>query len=231
MKDLFDSFDGDTTPSSPLASQEEIEPAGEESSRVLADVEAETEPEELPVEETGTAEEEVGEEEESEPGESEEGGETGEEASAMPPGNTISPATPAPAAPKPVNVVEEDPYEFDKCLVTIAMALMPEDGNPEGRRVMLGVRNHQDEPILATVRLNDLMPLPDPIQQLLGRLKEQLPARSTKASEKKAKAKEEEEKRKAARSKSTSKTTKAAAPKKPEKPKPTSMNLFDMFDK
>ena len=88
-----------------------------------------------------------------------------------------------------------------------------------------------DEPILATVRLSDLMPLPDPIQQLLDRLKEQLPAKSAKAAEKKAKAKEEEEKQKAARSKPTGKSTKAAAPKKPERPKPTSMNLFDMFDK
>jgi hypothetical protein len=82
--------------------------------------------------------------------------------------------------------------------------------------------------ILSTCRLNDLMPLPDPIQQLIGQLKEQLPARSEKAAAKKSKAREDEEKRKAAGNKT--KTPVKTAPKKVEKPKPTSMNLFDMFD-
>jgi hypothetical protein len=136
---------------------------------------------------------------------------------------------PAPAekkaeAAKQVNVVEEDPYEFDKCLITIAMALLPNDGSPDGRSVMLGVRNHQDEPILATCRLSDLMPLPDPIQQLLEQLKADLPARSEKAMERKKQA--EEAKKKTA----SSKTKPAAKAKKAEKPKPTSMNLFEMFD-
>ena len=139
-----------------------------------------------------------------------------------------STATSQPAPQKPVNVVEEDVYEFDKCLITVAMGLMPDDGDPNGRLVMLGVRNHQDEPILSTCRLNDLMPLPDPIQQLIEQLKEQLPARSEKAAAKKAKAKQDEEKRKAAGNKI--KTPVKAAPQKAEKPKPTSMNLFDMFD-
>jgi hypothetical protein len=82
--------------------------------------------------------------------------------------------------------------------------------------------------ILFTCRLNDLMPLPDPIQQLIEQLKEQLPARSKKAVAKKAKAKNDEEKRKAAGNKI--KTSVKAAPQKAEKPKPTSMNLFDLFD-
>ena len=142
--------------------------------------------------------------------------------------SSASTATSQPASQKPVNVVEEDVYEFDKCLITVAMGLMPDDGDPNGRLVMLGVRNHQDEPILSTCRLNDLMPLPDPIQQLIEQLKEQLPARSEKATAKKAKAKQDEEKRKAAGSKI--KTPTKPAPQKAEKPKPTSMNLFDMFD-
>ena len=139
-----------------------------------------------------------------------------------------STATSQPAPQKPVNVVEEDVYEFDKCLITVAMGLMPDDGDPNGRLVMLGVRNHQDEPILSTCRLNDLMPLPDPIQQLIEQLKELLPARSEKAIAKKAKAKQDEEKQKAAGSKI--KTPTKPAPQKAEKPKPTSMNLFEMFD-
>lgn len=238
MTDLFDSFDGSDTSSEPSTEPRAVEPAGDKGGQVLVEEEAAAEPKELSGDETGAAEEEAGEEgeggasagEESDT-EGEDGGETEEEASATPTDNTIPSTTPVPATQKQVNVVEEDPYEFDKCLITIAMALMPDDGNPDGRMVMLGVRNHQDEPILATVRLSDLMPLPDPIQQLIDQLKEQLPARSAKAAEKRAKAKEEEEKRKAARSKSTGKSTKAAAPKKAEKPKPTTMNLFDMFDK
>jgi hypothetical protein len=132
-------------------------------------------------------------------------------------------------ATKQVNVVEADPYEFEKCLITVAMALMPDDGSPDGRMVMLGVRNHQDAPILATCRLSDLMPLPDPVQQLLEQLKDQLPARSEKAAERKAKA-EEAKKKSASKSKPAAKTPPPAKAKKAEKPTPTSVNLFDMFD-
>jgi hypothetical protein len=74
----------------------------------------------------------------------------------------------------------------------------------------------------------DLMALPDPIQQLLEQLKEQLPARSEKAVDKKAKAKQDEETRKTAGSEI--KTPVKATPQKAEKPKPTKMNLFDIFD-
>jgi len=130
---------------------------------------------------------------------------------------------------KPINVVEEDPYDFDKCLITVAMALMPDDGNPDGRKVMVGVRNHQDEPLLATCRLGDLAPLPDPIQQLLEQLKEQLPARSEKASERKKKA-EEAKKKLASKTKAAAKASSPAQAKKTEKAKPTTINLFDMFD-
>lgn len=198
MTDLFEVMNSspeEETPATP-----EPEPAGEEN-QVLAEIPVEPDNEEM-IEETG--EETV-------------------EDDAAPAGG--QPAEEEPETPKQGNVVEEDPYEFDKCLITIAMALMPDDGHPDGREVMVGVRNHQDEPVLAMYRLSDLMPLPDPVQQLIEQLKEQLPARSAKVAEKKAQAKEAEQKRKAARGK----TVKAAA-KKPEKPKPTTMNLFDVFD-
>jgi hypothetical protein len=192
---------------------------------VLAEEEGETEPEELAgaAAKEGTIEEGEEENAEEESGENVAGNETPAAAS-----GAASTAASQPATQKPVNVVEEDVYEFDKCLITVAMGLMPNDGDPNGRLVMLGVRNHQDEPILSTCRLNDLMPLPDPIQQLIEQLKEQLPARSEKATAKKAKAMQDEEKRKTAGSKT--KTPVKAVPQKAEKPKSTSMNLFDMFD-
>lgn len=128
--------------------------------------------------------------------------------------------------PKVVNVVEEDPYEFDKCLISIGIGLMPDDGNPEGRPVMLGVRNHQDAPIVRMCRLLDLSPLPDPIQQLLDQLKEDLPVRSEKAAAKKKAAEAAKGKSKV----TVGKTVPPVKAAKAEKPKPATMNLFDMFD-
>jgi len=226
VTDLFDTVGGGEPSPAPAPESAALEPAVEEKNQLLAEEEAAAEPEELTgtaaEAEDGTTEEDEAESAEEESGENAAGDET---ASAS---GTTSTATSQPAPQKPVNVVEEDVYEFDKCLITVAMGLLPDDGDPNGRLVMLGVRNHQDEPILSTCRLNDLMPLPDPIQQLIEKLREQLPARSEKAATKKAKAREDEEKRKAAGKKT--KTPVKAAPKKVEKPKPTSMNLFDMFD-
>jgi hypothetical protein len=222
VTDLFDVVTGGNTFPGPEPAAPE--PAVEGKNQVLVE-EAAAEPEEL----TGPAAEDEATEETKEESTEEEGGENpnGDELPSAASGTT-SVATLQPAPQKPVNVVEEDVYEFEKCLITVAMGLMPDDGDPNGRLVMLGVRNHQDEPLLSTCRLNDLMPLPDPIQQLLELLKEQLPARSEKAVAKMVKVKQDEEKRKVAGSKI--KTPTKAAPQKAEKPKPTSMNLFDMFD-
>jgi cell division septation protein DedD len=217
VTDLFDTVGGGETFPDPEPAA--LEPAVAEKNQVLAEEEAAAEPEELA---GAVAGEESTEESEGESGENSAGGEIPVAAS-----GTASTATSQPAPQKPVNVVEEDAYEFDKCLITVAMGFMPDDGDPNGRLVMLGVRNHQDEPILSTCRLNDLMPLPDPIQQLLEQLKDQLPARSEKAVAKKAKAAEAN--KKASGTPKTTSTPKTA-PKKAEKPKPTSMNLFDMFD-
>jgi hypothetical protein len=224
VTDLFDTVGGGEP--SPASAHEPaaIEPAVDEKNQVLAKEEAAAEPEEL----TGTEAEAEAEDVTTEEGEEESGENTAGDESPAAASGTASTATSQPATQKPVNVVEEDVYEFDKCLITVAMGLMPDDGDPNGRLVMLGVRNHADEPILSTCRLNDLMPLPDPIQQLIEQLKEQLPARSEKAAAKKAKAREDEEKRKAVGNKT--KPPVKTAPKKAEKPKPTSMNLFDMFD-
>jgi hypothetical protein len=220
MTDLFDAVSGAPGDGSPEMPQPEprVEPPIEEN-QVLAEVPAEPGAKEV-IEENG---DDAGPEDVNEGAEGDEPSET----ETAPAG--AEPAEKKPEASKQVNVVEEDPYDFDKCLITVAMALMPDDGSQDGRKVMLGVRNHQDEPILTTCRLSDLMPLPDPVQQLIEQLKDQLPARSEKAAERKAKA-EEAKKKAASKSKTTAKATPPAKAKKAEKPKPTSLNLFDMFD-
>jgi hypothetical protein len=206
MQDLFDEIASPPEPEAPG-----IEDASAEESRVLA---------ENPVE--GGSEAAI----------EEMAGVSGENLEAP---KTIEAAKPTAAAPeketpkalpKQVNVVEEDPYDFEKCLVSIGIGLLPDDGHPDGRPVMLGIRNHQDEPLIRMCRLNDLMPLPDRVQQLLDQLKDELPARSERAAAKKKKAE-------AARCKSKTAIQKTAPPlqaKKVEKPRPASMNLFDMFD-
>ena len=218
MYDLFDTLSGDPGGDSSKTPQPVEEPAAEEN-QVLAEAAAEPEVEgviEVAGEDAGL---------DGSPEDTD--GDEPSRSDNAPAG--ANPTEKKPEATKQVNVVEEDPYEFEKCLITVAMALMPDDGSPDGRMVMLGVRNHQDEPLLATCRLSDLMPLPDPVQQLLGQLKDQLPARSEKAAERKAKA-EEAKKKLASKSKPAAKTPPPVKTKKAEKPKPASMNLFDMFD-
>ena len=218
MADLFDTLGGDPGGENSEMPQPMEEPAAEEN-QVLAEAAAEPEVEEG-IEVAGEDAGLDGSHEDTD----------GDEPSGS--GTSPTDANPVekkPEATKQVNVVEEDPYEFEKCLITVAMALMPDDGSPDGRMVMLGVRNHQDDPLLATCRLSDLMPLPDPVQQLLEQLKDQLPARSEKAAGRKAKA-EEAKKKSASKSKPAAKTPPPAKAKKAEKPTPSSMNLFDMFD-
>jgi hypothetical protein len=137
VSDLFDTVTGGNA--SPEPEPTASEPTIDEKNQVLVEEGAAAEPEEL----TGNeAEDEITDDGEEENGENAAGDETPAAAS-----GTDSTATSQPASQKPVNVVEEDVYEFDKCLITVAMGLMPDDGNPNGRLVMLGVRNHQDEPV------------------------------------------------------------------------------------
>jgi hypothetical protein len=73
--------------------------------------------------------------------------------------------------------VEREPYEFDRCTLTISLQLLPTDGDPGGRRVLIGVRNHLDQPIIQAVRESELGPLPSVISELLEQLKADLPSR------------------------------------------------------
>ena len=170
-KDLFDLDDEPQTPEDdqPVV-EEEVEP---ESNTEVED--------EAPAEEEENAEEAASDDQHEDDDDEEKKDDEGDDEEEDDKTDSPTEAKPGgkkPEESKPVNVVEQDPYNFDQCLITIALALMPDDGNPEGRPVMLGVRNHQDEPLMGTCRLSDLMPLPDPVQQLIEQLKADLPQRS-----------------------------------------------------
>ena len=94
---------------------------------------------------------------------------------------------------------------------------MPDDGDPAGRPVVVGVRNHADAPIVALTRLSTLGPLPQLVTELLDRLRAELPERKIAKEEAVARKKAEEEttkaRREAAKAKPKSDTAKPA-PKK-----------------
>lgn len=95
-----------------------------------------------------------------------------------------------------------EPFTYSGCTITITLTLLPDDGDPLGRRVILGVRNSDDTPILAIVRMASLGELPQPLQQLLDQLVADLPNREVRAAIEKAQAekkKVDSEKRKAHR--------------------------------
>ena len=57
----------------------------------------------------------------------------------------------------------EEPYDFDRCTIQIGIQLLPADGNPAGRPIVVGVRNHADAPIIRFMHQHELGTLPDAI--------------------------------------------------------------------
>ena len=118
--------------------------------------------------------------------------------------------------------LEKQPYDFDHCTVQIAIQHLPDDGDPNGRKVVVGVRSHLDAPILRLVRLNEIGPLPPLIATLLDALKAELPAREQAAREAYEKKKEEKAKRKSVVT--ASKTSRGKKTKATLSTAPTSSN-------
>lgn len=137
--------------------------------------------------------------------------EPGEGADDSQPPSQLAPAVMAATPGNGKVSVEHQPYEFDQCTVTIGLQLLPADGDPGGRLVVVGVRSHADPPILRMVREAEL-PLPEILKNLLAQLAAELPARkqAREAAEAKARADEEARKAKVAR---TSKSAKPARKK------------------
>jgi hypothetical protein len=110
--------------------------------------------------------------------------------------------------------IEKQPYDFDHCTVQIAIQLLPDEGDPKGRAVVVGVRSHLDAPILKFLRLNELGALPPLVNTLLDELKSELPAREQAARTALEKKRDEKAKRKvelAARTKSSQRGKKPKA--------------------
>jgi len=111
----------------------------------------------------------------------------------------------------------EEPYDFDRCTIQIGLQLLPDDGDPAGRPVTVGVRNHADAPIVVLTRLSTLGPLPQIVTELLDRLRADLPVRQRASEEAAARKKAEDEaaraRREAAKTKPKADTAKST-PKK-----------------
>ena len=73
--------------------------------------------------------------------------------------------------------IAKQPYDFDHCTIQIAIQLLPDDGDSNGRMVVVGTRSHLDAPILRFIRLNELGVLPPIVNTLLDQLKSELPSR------------------------------------------------------
>lgn len=78
---------------------------------------------------------------------------------------------------------EDEPFVVDRCTVTIALTLQPDDGHRDGRQVLIGVRSHNEVPLIGIARLNELQ-LPGEIVTLLEKYELELPARGQAQAEK-----------------------------------------------
>ncbi len=80
--------------------------------------------------------------------------------------------------PSPENPLLADPYDYAHCQITATITWLPSDDHPQGREVVLAVRNHEDPPLMRVYRATQLEGLlEDTLEELLAELRRQLPAR------------------------------------------------------
>ncbi len=137
------------------------------------------------------------------------------------PPDAALPAQPAVPAEPPIPPVE--PYDFDRCTITIGIQLLPltDGGDPRERQAIIGVRNHNDPPIIRFAALEEITS-PVVIANLLAQLRAELPVREQAHREREAQARADEQARQvgAAQLRADAAAKKKAAKKKP-KPTPT----------
>lgn len=82
---------------------------------------------------------------------------------------------------------EGEPHDLEQCTVRIVLTILPPEQD-KPRQVMVAASTHDDLPVAQVVSLSDLEPLPQPIQDILAQLAEDLPHRRYRAQIKQAKA-------------------------------------------
>src|SRR5205809_630825 len=86
--------------------------------------------------------------------------------------NPVEPPRPAaPNRPEARSPFADEPYTYEQCTLTLTLQFWPEDGHAQGRRVLIGLRNHQDPPILKLVREQEVGELPAVVGALLAQLR------------------------------------------------------------
>lgn len=124
-------------------------------------------------------------------------------------------------------------YVAGKCTVTLALTIFPDDGHPDGRRVIIGVKSHNEAPLFCDERLHPLS-LPASIANLMAQYGASLPARGVKVAEAKAKADAEKKAKaeKLAKDEAERKANRPASHKKSKqkaKSKPTAKPTAPLF--
>jgi hypothetical protein len=102
----------------------------------------------------------------------------------------------ASVAPQGEKTLAAEPYDFDRCTITIGIQLLPiaDGSDPSERQVIVGVRNHNDPPIIRFATLAEITS-PVVIANLLAQLRAEFPVREQARREREAKARAEEEAR------------------------------------
>lgn len=87
--------------------------------------------------------------------------------------------------------VEAEPYRWHECTVGINITLIPDPTDKAHyQTAIVGIRTHNDAPIVRRVAAGELLPLPSCIMEMVREMREQLPARAEHREERMARAKQ-----------------------------------------
>ena len=85
------------------------------------------------------------------------------EAAKATPGNSVAKPAPYKREEPPTSPLLQDPYEWDRCTITVGYSLLPD------KKVSVSVYNHKDEPIIKEFPVEEV-PLPEKISQVMRAL-------------------------------------------------------------
>ena len=85
------------------------------------------------------------------------------ETAKAPPGKSVTKPAPYKREEPPPNPLLLDPYEWDRCTITVGYSLLPD------KKVSVSVHNHKDEPIIKEFPVEEV-PLPEKISSVMAAL-------------------------------------------------------------